>query len=73
MVRSINDGVAAINGRADRASPIVMGIRSDLNAVAGHVGPGGTEAHSGPSIHGHVNSINCSVLVAATAPAGCGL
>lgn len=73
VVRTINDGVAAINGRADKAIPIVAGIRTDLNRVAGHVGSGGTDAHSGGSIHGHVNSINCSSLVVATAPAGCGL
>lgn len=72
-VRSINDGVAAINGRADKAAPIVAGIRSDLNTVSGHVGSGGTDAHGAGSIHGHVNSINCSLLVVATAPAGCGL
>ena len=73
VVRDINDGVAAINGRADKAAPVVAGIRSDLNTVSGLVGSGGTDAHSGPSIHGHVNSINCSTLVVVTAPPGCNL
>ena len=55
-------GVDLINRQADaaRVGP-VPGISTDLQAVFGEVGVGGTGGHSGDNIHVHVNSINCAV------------
>ena len=63
VVVEINNGVAAINGRADRAIPIVRGIRVDLNNVLVEVGPGHGRSTGGSSIAGHANSIDCSTAV----------
>ncbi|MFP5316764.1 MAG: hypothetical protein ACLGI2_00540, partial [Acidimicrobiia bacterium] len=73
VVRNINGddsfdarsgGVAAINMRAARATPVVSGISTDLEAVFNEVGAGGTAGH-GPAnldtIHNDVNSINCAL------------
>ena len=66
VVRSINDGVATINGQADRAIELVRGIKIDLENVLGEVGGGGRAGHTGPAgktISGHANSIDCSVAI----------
>jgi hypothetical protein len=55
-------GVAAINKRAEIATPVVNGISSDLESVFGHVGAGQPGAHTpNNTIHSHVNSINCAL------------
>lgn len=55
-------GVAAINKRAETATPVVGGISSDLEAVFANVGAGQTGAHQpNNTIHSHVNSINCAL------------
>ncbi len=62
-------GVAAINTRAEIATPLVSGISTDLGAVFGHVGAGGTGGHGDSglnTIHNHTNSINCAL----TSPIG---
>ena len=59
-------GVSAINQRADKAIPVVSGISTDLLAVFGDVGAGGTGGHTPNNIHVHVNSINCAL----TSPTG---
>jgi hypothetical protein len=67
VVRSINDGVATINGQADRAIELVRGIKLDLDNVLTEVGGGGSAGHTGPggkTISGHANSIDCSTAVA---------
>ncbi|MGH9222364.1 MAG: hypothetical protein ACRD2W_00845, partial [Acidimicrobiales bacterium] len=54
-------GVDLINRQADaaRVGP-VPGISTDLEAVFGEVGVGGTGGHTGDTIHRHTNSINCA-------------
>jgi hypothetical protein len=67
VVRSINDGVATINGQADRAIELVRGIKIDLDNVLTQVGGGGPGGHTGAggkTISGHANSIDCSTAVA---------
>jgi len=67
VVRSINDGVATINGQADRAIELVRGIKIDLDNVLAQVGTGGAGGHTnagGKTISGHANSIDCSAAVA---------
>ncbi len=74
VVRNINGngtidaragGVEAINRRAAAALPIVAGISSDLGDVNAQVGNANPAAgHTGNNIHAHVNSINCSTVVA---------
>jgi hypothetical protein len=59
-------GVAAINKRAEIATPVVNGISTDLFKVSVDVGAGGAGSHSGANIHNHVNSINCAL----TSPSG---
>jgi len=54
-------GVSAINQRAEKATPVVSGISTDLLAVFNDVGAGGTGGHTGATIHTHVNSINCAL------------
>ena len=54
-------GVAAINKRAEIATPVVNGISDDLGRVFGHVGAQGTGGHTPANIHYHVNSINCAM------------
>jgi methyl-accepting chemotaxis protein len=66
VVRSINDGVATINGQADRAIELVRGIKLDLDSVLAEVGGGGVAGHTGPggkTISGHANSIDCSTPI----------
>ncbi|HEX6596922.1 MAG TPA: hypothetical protein VF045_08300, partial [Acidimicrobiales bacterium] len=61
---TITGGVAAINKRAETATPVVSGISNDLGAVFGHVGLGGTGGHGSAgldTIHNDVNSINCAL------------
>ena len=73
VVRSINDGVATINGQADQAIALVRAIKIDLDNVLAEVGGGGPGGHTGPAgktISGHANSINCSTAVALTSPSG---
>ena len=67
VVRSINDGVATINGQADRAIELVRAIKIDLDNVLTEVGGGGAAGHTGAggkTISGHANSIDCSSAVA---------
>ena len=66
--RSIDEGVAAINRRADAGIQRVGLIQGDLAAVRTLVGrvPGDPALHNtdGPgTIHGHANSIDCSPLL----------
>ena len=66
VVRSINDGVATINGQADRAIELVRGIKLDLDGVLTEVGGGGTGGHNvggQRTISGHANSIDCSSAI----------
>ena len=65
-ISATTGGVAAINMRAATATPVVGGISTDLLKVSVDVGPGGVSAHSGNTIHNHVNSINCAL----TSPSG---
>ncbi len=60
-VRSIDRGVAAINLRADRALPLVHGIKSDTAQILAQVGfP--PNAHPN-SIHFHARNIDCNLVV----------
>jgi methyl-accepting chemotaxis protein len=52
-VNSIDRGVAAINGRADRAAGLVAGLKGDFGPVNGQV----------VEINKHANSIDCSPAV----------
>ncbi len=63
VVRSINDGVAAINGRADRVIALVRGIEGDTTNILAQVGVGTPAGHQAgrKTIHGHANSIDCSI------------
>ena len=79
VVRNINGdgtlspttgGVAAINQRVDRAIVTFAGIKSDFDLVLGQLGVAGPQGHGPTTIHGHVNSINCALVV--LAPTGCG-
>ncbi len=66
VVRSINDGVATINGQADRAIDLVRGIKLDLDGVLTEVGGGGAAGHNAggqKTISGHANSIDCSTAI----------
>jgi len=66
VVRSINDGVATINGQADRAIDLVRGIKLDLDGVLNEVGGGGVAGHTvggQKTISGHANSIDCSTAI----------
>ena len=58
IVRSIDGGVAAINARVSTVRRSVVGIKSDTGGVIGEVGPGGPF-----TIHGHANSIDCTLLI----------
>jgi methyl-accepting chemotaxis protein len=72
VVRSINDGVATINGQADRAIELVRGIKLDLDGVLNEVGGGGAAGHTlggQKTISGHANSIDCSTAILGSA--GC--
>ncbi|HSH58391.1 MAG TPA: hypothetical protein VK988_01890 [Acidimicrobiales bacterium] len=54
-------GVAGINDRVLEVRRAVAGIKGDTGSVLAEVGPG----HGGPgglSIHGHTNSIDCTVV-----------
>lgn len=74
VTRSIDSGVAAINGRADRGIGGAAGLHSDLSAVSAQVGLGivnGAPDHGSPTrsqIHGHANSIDCAPLVNLAGP-----
>ena len=60
----INNGVAAINGRADVIIDAVRGIKADLGNVLAEVGgPGALTTGGRPNIDGHANSIDCNNLV----------
>jgi len=71
--RSIDTGVAAINGRADAGIDLSDQLKSDFTPIRALVGPGllGPAGHSTDglgAIHGHANSIDCSALLNLTAP-----
>ncbi|MGH3994535.1 MAG: hypothetical protein ACRDSN_19000, partial [Pseudonocardiaceae bacterium] len=53
VTRSIDRGVAAINGRADRAIDLARAAHGDLNAVNNDV----------TKIDAHANSIDCAPLL----------
>lgn len=57
-VRSIDVGVAGINRRADVVIGLVRAINVDTDSILRQVGVGHPD-----SIHGHANSIDCSVVV----------
>ena len=67
--KSIDPGVAAINGRASKGIVAVRGIDDDFDGILANVGFGlgaggpdhGTAGKA--AIHGHANSIDCSPLV----------
>ena len=62
-VRSINDGVATINGQADRAIALGRGIKADLGNVLAQVGLATPGGHGGKTIHGHANAIDCETAI----------
>ena len=71
--RSIDEGVAAINRRADAGIQSVGLIQGDLAAVRTLVGrvPGDPQLHNRDgtgTIHGHANAINCSRLINVLGP-----
>jgi len=69
VTRSIDPGVAEINANADRTTDVVTPIAGDIRAILDQVGfgldragrPGHQEADGGKTIHGHANSIDCSL------------
>ena len=65
-VISIDRGVAAINGRADRAIDLARGIKGDFEGILANVGLGSAQGHTNggkTTIHGHANSIDCAALI----------
>jgi hypothetical protein len=71
--RSIDAGVAAINGRGDAGIELSSRLKSDFGPILTLVGrvPGDPGLHStdGPgTIHGHANSIDCSPLINVLGP-----
>jgi hypothetical protein len=56
-------GTTAINIRVDNALRNVSGIAADLDTVLRRVGVASPGGHDITTIHGHVNSINCSGAV----------
>lgn len=70
--RSIDRGVAAINGRGDRAIAGARGIKGDFEGILTNVGNGtGSNGHGSKqnsSIHGHANSIDCAPLINIAGP-----
>jgi methyl-accepting chemotaxis protein len=71
--RSIDTGVAAINGRADVGIDLSDQLKSDFTPIRALVGPGllGAAGHSTDgigAIHGHANSIDCSALINSLGP-----
>jgi hypothetical protein len=62
-VRSINEGVATINGQADRAIALGRGIKADLGNVLANVGLATPGGHGGKTIHGHANAIDCETAI----------
>ncbi|MGI8750226.1 MAG: hypothetical protein ACR2J6_06725, partial [Thermoleophilaceae bacterium] len=71
--KSINGGVAGINGRAARGITRVRTLKDDFGPISVFVGsgqlgaPGNSTAGPG-TIHGHANSINCSQLINLAGP-----
>ncbi len=61
VVRSINDGVAHINRQADIIIGLVRGIEGDTTNILNQVGVASPAGHAGKTIHGHANSIDCSI------------
>jgi len=59
-------GVEAINVRAAEAFGPVGGIQGDIARVIALAGPAGPGGHVPGTIHGSVNSINCSAILLAT-------
>ena len=71
--RSIDTGVAAINGRADVGIDLSDQLKGDFTPIRALVGPGllGPAGHRTDglgAIHGHANSIDCSALLNLTGP-----
>ena len=60
-VRSIDAGAATINSQVARVRGLVGGIKADTGSVRPQVGPGHGFPGGGKSIHGHANSIDCSL------------
>ena len=63
VVRSINDGVFRINRQADEVIVLVRGIEGDTTNILNQVGVASPVGHVGKTIHGHANSIDCSIPV----------
>ncbi len=61
-------GTTGTNIRIDNVLRSISGVRSDLNAVLGRVGVASPGGHDITTIHGHVNSINCSGAVGVLNP-----
>ena len=67
--RSIDEGVAAINGRADAGIARAAALKSDFEPIRELVGegalgvPGPHSVDGLGSIHGHANSIDCAPLL----------
>lgn len=75
VTKSIDSGVAAINGRADKGIDGVAGLHADLLPVSVLVGPAGPDHSSAGvgTIHAHANAIDCSGLINLLGPtAYCG-
>jgi methyl-accepting chemotaxis protein len=73
VTRSIDTGVAAINGRADVGIDLSDQLKGDFTPIRTLVGPGllGPAGHRTDglgAIHGHANSIDCSALLNLTGP-----
>ena len=71
--RSIDTGVADINGRADAGIDLSDQLKGDFTPIRALVGPGllGAAGHSTDgigAIHGHANSIDCSALINSLGP-----
>ncbi len=63
VVGSINNGVATINRQADVVIGLVRGIEGDTTNILNQVGVASPAGHAGKTIHGHANSIDCSIPV----------
>lgn len=73
VTRSIDGGVAAINGRANAGIGLSDQLKGDFTPIRALVGPGllGPAGHSTDgigAIHGHANSIDCSALLNLVGP-----
>ncbi len=70
VTRSIDAGVAAINGRAQRGIELAGSLKPDFAGILTQVGFGITPTgpDHGNNIHGHANGIDCSPFINGIAP-----